>query len=72
MAKKAQAQPGGERDSQLLKVTAVARMLQTSVRSVWRWSSTGILPPPISIGRAKRWELRAIEAFIARQSKEAV
>ena len=47
-----------------LTVEQVARLLGISVRSVWRFSSAGELPPPISIGRSKRWDARAIEHFV--------
>ena len=49
----------------LWDVKGVARALGLGVRTVWRLSSSGELPPPISVGRCKRWERRAIEAYVA-------
>ena len=49
----------------LWDVKAVARALGLGVRTVWRFSSSGELPAPISVGRCKRWERHAIEAYVA-------
>ena len=49
----------------LWDVRVVARALGLGVRTVWRLSSSGELPAPISVGRCKRWERRAIEAYVA-------
>jgi len=54
----------------LLDVREVAYALGIGVRTVWRLSSRGDLPTPISIGRARRWERRAIEAAIATKVRE--
>ena len=46
----------------LLNVSEVAEILGIAVRSVWRLSATGQLPPPIRIGaRCMRWRLADIE-----------
>lgn len=47
-----------------LTVEQVAQLLGISVRSVWRLSSAGDFPSPVSIGRSKRWARQAIEAYI--------
>ena len=54
----------------LWDVRGVARALGLGVRTVWRLSSAGELPPPISIGRSKRWERRRIEAWLAAKVAE--
>lgn len=41
--------------SDLIRAKEVAQLLGASVRQVWRLSSCGVLPPPISIGRSRRW-----------------
>jgi len=46
-------------------VDVVADVLQISVRSVWRRVADGTLPRPISLGRAKRWDLDGLNAWIA-------
>lgn len=53
----------------LLTVDQVAGLLGISVRSVWRLASAGELPPPLSIGRSKRWERRSLEAFVEAKAK---
>ena len=65
--------PNGERpDLKPLALTAdqVAQLLGISVRSVWRFSSAGELPRPISIGRSKQWDVRAIEDYLHRKTTE--
>ncbi len=42
-------------ESALLTVREVARLLNVGERSVWRWSDVGLMPPPIAIGRSRRW-----------------
>ncbi len=54
----------------LLTVHEVAHLLGLGVRTVWRLSSAGELPAPLSIGRAKRWERKAIEIYIASKRAE--
>ena len=60
----------GTRKLKPLALTAeqVAQLLGISVRSVWRFASTGELPHPISIGRSKRWDVREIEDFLRRKT----
>ena len=54
----------------LWNVKEVALALGLGVRTVWRLSSSEQLPTPISVGRCKRWERRAIEAYVARRVAE--
>ena len=49
----------------VVDVKALARMLSSSVRSVWRRLAAGDLPKPVRIGRSVRWELAAIREWIA-------
>ena len=56
--------PGGQSQALLLKADEVADLLAISVRSVWRLASRGELPPPIEIGRSKRWRRDDIEKFV--------
>lgn len=55
----------------LLTVEDVAELLTLGVRSVWRHSATGELPPPIKIGKASRWDVEQIRAFIDKKVGEA-
>jgi prophage regulatory protein len=50
-------------DPELLKAREVARRLGISVRTVWKWTAEGELPPPVRLGRVTRWRRRDIEAF---------
>jgi excisionase family DNA binding protein len=41
-----------------------AKMLNVSVRQVWRLCNTGKLPKPIRLGHCVRWRKAELEAFI--------
>lgn len=61
-----QAKPGSPQEEPLLlTVEGVSRLLGISVRSVWRLTSAGELPGPITLGRSKRWARRTIEEYVA-------
>ena len=55
----------------LLTVDGVSRLLGISVRSVWRLTSVGELPGPITLGRSKRWARRAIEDYVAGKAAQS-
>jgi excisionase family DNA binding protein len=55
----------GESRPLLLDVKEVAHLLCLGERTVWRLSSGGVLPKPMSVGRSKRWHRRAIEEFVS-------
>ena len=42
-----------------------AKMLNVSVRQVWRLCNTGKLPKPIRLGHCVRWRKAELEAFVA-------
>ena len=44
-------------------VRGVARMLNVSVRSVYRMSDAGNLPAPLTLGGSKRWRIAEIDAW---------
>ena len=48
----------------LLTVKEVAERLGVGVRTVWRWTRTGELPPPVRRGRIVRWKTTDIERFV--------
>ena len=50
---------------QLLSAKALAKMLSTSVRSVWRYRSSGRLPETVKIAGAIRWRQSDLEQWIA-------
>ncbi len=48
----------------LVDVKAIARMLSTSVRSVWRLKSGGKFPRSVRVGRSVRWDVETIRRWI--------
>lgn len=48
----------------LVDAREVARLLDVSLASIWRWRSAGKLPAPIRIGATLRWRRDAIEAWV--------
>jgi excisionase family DNA binding protein len=58
-------------ETALLDVRAVARLLDCSVRHVYRLSEMGLMPAPIKLGTLVRWSRRAIDEWIATGCKPA-
>ena len=56
----------------LLNASEVAATLGVSQRSVWRLSATGEIPPPVRIGRSVRWRRSTVEAWLAKEERQAV
>ena len=54
-----------KQNTQLLTAKAMAKMLSTSVRSIWRYRSAGRLPETVKIGGAIRWKQQDIEQWIS-------
>jgi len=54
-----------KQDTQLLTAKSLAKMLSTSVRSIWRYRSAGRLPVTLKIAGAIRWRRSDIEQWIA-------
>ena len=49
----------------LLTVREVARRLALATRTVWKWSRSGQLPPPVRLGRRTlRWRAAEIERYV--------
>ncbi len=49
----------------LIEVEGVAEMTGLSVRSIWRFSSSGKMPKPIAIGgKAKRWSYQELLKWV--------
>jgi predicted DNA-binding transcriptional regulator AlpA len=49
---------------ELLKASEVAKLIHISVRTVWKWTSVGILPRPFRLGHITRWRKRDIEKYL--------
>ena len=50
--------------TQLLAAKALAKILSTSVRSIWRYRSSGRLPETVKIAGAIRWRQQDIGQWI--------
>lgn len=48
----------------LITTKELARLLQVSTRTVWRWLKAGALPPPLRMGGSVRWRLDVVHAWI--------
>jgi len=55
----------GNRMCQLLSAKELARILSTSVRTVWRLRSADKLPRTVTIGGSVRWRQTDIEKWIS-------
>lgn len=49
----------------LIPVADVAALLNASERTVWRLADSGKMPRPVALGRARRWNRKAVESWIA-------
>jgi excisionase family DNA binding protein len=50
----------------LITAEELARLLNTSERSIWRYLSAGDIPKPVRLGRGTvRWRYEEIRAWIA-------
>jgi len=54
-----------QKELQLLSAKALAKILSTSVRSIWRYRSSGRLPETVKIAGAIRWRQQDIEEWIS-------
>jgi excisionase family DNA binding protein len=59
-------------NDRLMTVKEVAAWLGASQRSVWQWAADGVIPPPIVLGRLRRWRLRDLEEWAARAPRDVV
>ena len=49
----------------------IATKLDCHRATVWRLVKNGILPKPVKLGRAARWNLESVEATLERLNAEA-
>lgn len=66
-----------KQNTQLLTAKTLAKILSTSVRSIWRYRSSGRLPKTVKIAGAIRWRQQDIDQWISmgcpdRQTFEAM
>jgi predicted DNA-binding transcriptional regulator AlpA len=57
-------------DKLLLNIREVAGLLGVSPRAVWGWAADGKFPPPLQLGRLRRWHRGTIERFLDRQAEQ--
>ncbi len=50
----------------LIDAEKLARMMDVSERTLWRWVSRGDVPRPVRIGGSTRWRLAEITEWIGR------
>ena len=62
---------GPSQNNALLNVKQVAARLHVSERTVWSMVSKDTLPPPLHLGRLRRWEPEIIEAHLRAKRAEA-
>jgi predicted DNA-binding transcriptional regulator AlpA len=53
-----------EQNDHLVNVKTLSKMLATSVRSIWRYRSSGRLPKPVNVGSSIRWKMSDIQLWI--------
>lgn len=58
-------------ESAMLTVTEVAAILHIGVRSVWRKSQDGRLPPPIKMTGSTRWAKSTLHEWMTKQTTAA-
>jgi hypothetical protein len=51
-------------DDALVGVESVAQLYACSARHVWRAADGGLIPPPLRIGRCRRWRIGALRDHI--------
>ena len=49
---------------QLINAKELAKLLSTSVRTIWRYRASGVIPEPVTIGSSVRWKLSDIQLFL--------
>jgi excisionase family DNA binding protein len=54
-----------------LSPQALARMLDVSLRHIWRLRDSGDLPAPVRLGRLVRWRRSAVERFLEEHAEKA-
>jgi excisionase family DNA binding protein len=55
----------------LLTVREVAELLGVSQSAIWTWVSDERFPPPLELGRLRRWRREDIVAYLSRQAETA-
>jgi prophage regulatory protein len=55
----------------LLDLREVSKLLGISPRAIWGWADAGTFPPPLELGRLRRWRRVDIESWLARQAAAA-
>jgi excisionase family DNA binding protein len=52
-----------------LSAAELARLLGVSERSIRTWEQTGQLPPPVTVGRLKKWNRAEVERHLSKSAR---
>lgn len=52
-----------------LNAEELAQALGVCARSIATWQHTGELPPPVKIGRCKKWNIEEVKKFLQRKGR---
>lgn len=55
----------------LLDVREVSKLLGLAPRTIWGWANDDQFPPPLELGRLRRWRREDIESWLARRAAAA-
>jgi predicted DNA-binding transcriptional regulator AlpA len=56
---------------QVYEADDLAKMLGVVERTIWRWSSCGILPKGVRLGSKRVWPRQVIDEFMAQLAEKA-
>jgi predicted DNA-binding transcriptional regulator AlpA len=51
-------------DDAAVDVRPVSRLLACSARHVWRLVDAGLMPPPLALGRLRRWRIGTLRDWL--------
>ena len=60
--------PSIETTGEWLSAAELANLLGVSLRSIRSWELLGKLPPPVRVGRLKKWKKATVEHHLSRRS----
>lgn len=60
----------GSVQAEYLSAAGLARLLDCSVRHVWRLRDSGHLPAPVKLGRLVRWRRAAVDLFLQEHAEQ--
>lgn len=58
-------------EDRLLNREEVASLLQVTTRTIYNYENTGVIPPPLKVGRRHLWKASALLAYLEARSEKA-